>query len=72
MDISMITVTLSTGLKKLISDNGKVLTKEGVYSTEVYLGAFDAQENWTEISDKDIPPPPDPDYDPLEELEALL
>jgi len=38
-------------LKILIADEGKWLTKDGVYSQKVYLGTLDKADNWQEVTD---------------------
>jgi len=38
-------------LKILIADEGKWLTKDGVFSKKVYLGTLDKADNWQEVSD---------------------
>lgn len=37
----------------LTADEGKWLTKGGVYSRKVYLGTLDKAENWQEVSDEE-------------------
>lgn len=56
----------------LIPPEGYSYTNGEVYSKGVILSTADSPANWSLIADADIPPPPDPDYDPLSELEALL
>lgn len=42
---------------EIIPDEGMTLTNEEVYSKHVYLGKWDAQENWHEIPDENVPEP---------------
>lgn len=53
------------GIRVICAAAGKCLTKDGVYSnTDIYLGAQDAPENWTEVNE--VPAEPD---DTLAELD---
>ena len=38
-------------LRPVFAREGYTLTKDGVYSKEIYLGCNDKAENWTEITD---------------------
>ena len=38
-------------MRKLTANDGYVLTNGDVYGKEVYLGVYDAAENWHEITD---------------------
>lgn len=35
----------------LIADEGKVLTKDGIYSKQVWLGINDSPSNWQEVDE---------------------
>ncbi len=45
-------------LIKLTAAAGKTLTNGEAYGKCVYLGNNDAADNWQEIDDNDVPPPP--------------
>lgn len=47
--------TQTIELISLEADDGKVLTNGEVYSKQVYLGTLDSPQNWTEISEEDVP-----------------
>jgi hypothetical protein len=68
----MITTIRADGRTLITPAEGKSITNGEVYSKSVIVGTHDSVDRWHEIADADIPPPPDPDYDPLEELEGLL
>jgi hypothetical protein len=40
-------------LRKLVANEGMVLTNGEVYSKEVYLGVIDKPENWYEITEEE-------------------
>lgn len=68
----MIMTIRADGRTLITPAEGKSITDGETYSKSVIVGTHDSVDRWSEIADADIPPPPDPDYDPLEELEALL
>ena len=40
-------------LRKLVANEGMVLTNGEIYSKEVYLGVIDKPENWYEITEEE-------------------
>ena len=38
-------------IRKLLASDGFILTNGDAYGKEIYLGKFDKEENWREISD---------------------
>ena len=46
--------TTKSGMTVLTADEGKILTSNGVYSEQVYLGIHDSPANWREV-DADAP-----------------
>lgn len=40
----------------LESDPGQVLTNGEIWTRQVYLGACDAESNWQEVSEAELPP----------------
>lgn len=43
------TTTIKSGVTVLTADDGKILTSNGVYSEQVYLGIYDSPANWHEV-----------------------
>lgn len=48
----------SIALIKLTAADGKTLTNGEIYGKCIYLGVNDTADNWHEIDDSDVPPPP--------------
>ena len=46
---------LNSNPRKLIADEGKMLTDGGTYSPVVYLGKDESVDNWQEINENEAP-----------------
>jgi hypothetical protein len=40
-------------IRKLLASDGMVLTNGEAYGKEIYLGKFDKEENWSEITEEE-------------------
>ena len=61
------TMTERNGLKILTPADGKYLTNGKTYSTMVYVGGNDSEENWTEVDEI----PEKVEQTPEEQIKAL-
>ena len=62
MDINTM-ITENIQLIKLTAADGMVLTDGTSYGKEVYLGANDSAERWSEIPESEVPTDTDADTD---------
>lgn len=67
------TIRIENGITILRADEGKWLVKGESYSnTDVYLGKYDAVENWIEQDTEPLPPEEQNPEEAITELEGLL
>ena len=66
------TTTRKNGMTVLTADDGKILTSNGVYSEQVYLGIYDSQANWREVdADAEREDPQDEDLSAEDALSII-
>lgn len=66
------TIRIENGITILRAAEGKWLVKGESYSnTDVYLGKYDAAENWVEVDTEPLPPEEQNPEEAITELEGL-